>query len=188
MISMKPEDIPALSEERQAARRGGRTDTPRLPASGFHQFAGLAGQADTGFKWMQGPQRAEFKPGDIDPTWRNRDEVRITAYQLWFETHHRIAEVDTAKNLVHFKAPYIGSLLEEKGEYARYICENVFEAQREPGSWYLDRTASQVYYLPKPGEDMELTRIVAPRLTDLVVLDGPAKAPVTAVHFEQISF
>ena len=30
MISMKPEDIPALSEERQAARRGGRTDTAPL--------------------------------------------------------------------------------------------------------------------------------------------------------------
>ena len=27
MISMKPEDMPALSEERQATRRGGRTDT-----------------------------------------------------------------------------------------------------------------------------------------------------------------
>ena len=34
MISMKPKDNPALSEERQAARRGGRTDTPRLISCG----------------------------------------------------------------------------------------------------------------------------------------------------------
>jgi len=160
----------------------------RWPAEGFFHFAGLDGHADTGFNWNKGPQRAQFYPGQIEAHWQHRDDVRITAYQLWFETHHRIANVDTDRHLVHFRSPSIGSLFDEKGEMARFVCENVFEALREPGTWYLDHRAGRLFYLPMPGELPDLTTITVPRLTELVVLAGTAAAPVRDVHFEHIAF
>ena len=160
----------------------------RWPAEGFFHLAGLDGQADTGFSWNKGPQRAQFYPGQIEAHWQHRDDVRITAYQLWFETHHRIANIDTDRHVVHFRSPSIGSLFDEKGEMARFVCENVFEALREPGTWYLDHRAGRLYYLPMPGELPDLTSIVAPRLRELVVLAGTAQAPVRNVQFEHIAF
>lgn len=160
----------------------------RWPAEGFFHFAGLDGQSDTGFAWTKGPQRAQFYPGQIEAHWQHRDDVRITAYQLWFETHHRIADVDTERHLVHFRSPSIGSLFDEKNEMARFICENVFEMLREPGTWYLDHRAGSLYYLPMEGEAPDVTCIIAPRLQELVVLAGTADAPVRDVHFEHIAF
>lgn len=167
---------------------GRRRRWSRWPATGFFHFAGLDGQADTGFNWNHGPQRAEFHHGTIEAHWQHRDDVRITAYQLWFETHHRIAGVDEHRHLVHFRAPSLGSLFDEKGEMARFVCENVFEALREPGTWYLDHRAGRLYYLPQAGEDPTTTVLIAPKLTELVVLGGTATAPVHGVRFEHIAF
>ena len=165
-----------------------RRQWSRWPAKGFFHFAGLDGQGDSGFGWGKGPQRAQFYPGQIEAHWQHRDDVRLTAYQLWFETHHRIASIDTDRHLVHFRSPSIGSLFDEKGEMARFVCENVFEMLSEPGTWYLDHRAGQLYYLPMPGETTDTTSIVAPRLRELVVLAGTAEAPVRNVHFEHIAF
>ncbi len=167
---------------------GQRRSWSRFPATGFHQFTGLDGHGNTGFNWTKGPQRAEYRPGDIDPAWRNRDDVRLVAYQLWFETHHRLAAINPERHLVHFLSPSIGSLFDEKNEFARYVCFNVFEALTEPGTWYLDRPAGRLHYLPMDGEDPAITEVIAPRLTDLVVFAGTAKAPVREVRFEHISF
>ena len=167
---------------------GSRRSWSRFPATGFHQFTGLDGQGNTSFNWNKGPNRAEYRPGDIDPAWRNREDIRLVAYQLWFDTHHRLAEVNGERHLVHFLSPSIGSLFDEKDEFARYVCFNVFEALTEPGTWYLDRPTGRLYYLPLPGEDMMLTEIIAPRVTELVVFAGTAKAPVHDIRFEHVTF
>lgn len=167
---------------------GQRRSWSRFPATGFHQFTGIDGLANSGFKWNQGPDRAEFRPGDIDPAWRNREDVRLVAYQLWFDTHHRLHEVDAERHLVRFLGPSIGSLIDEKDEFARYVCLNVFEALTEPGTWYLDRPSGRLHYLPMAGEDPTSTVVVAPRLSELVVLAGTAKAPVRGVQFENVAF
>ncbi len=167
---------------------GQRRSWSRFPATGFHQFSGLDGQGNSGFNWTRGPDRAEFRAGDIEPSWRNRDDVRLVAYQLWFDTHHRIKEIDAERRIVRFLGPSIGSLLDERDEFARFVCLNVFEALTEPGTWYLDRPTNRLHYLPRAGEDPTITEVIAPRLTDLVVFAGTAKAPVRDVLFEHVAF
>ena len=53
--------------------------------------------------------------------------------------------------------------------------ENVKEALRQPGQWYLDRAAGELLYLPRAGEASDQVRVVAPRLEQLVVFAGNAE-------------
>jgi len=166
---------------------GERRWRPRLPKEGYYRFAGIGEiRSRGGLRWMHGPDRATFAPGEIKP-WKNLDEVELTTYQLWFDTHHRIKRLDPKRNIVHFHRPSIGSLRDEKNLFARYFVENVFEALREPGQWYLDRRSGTLYYLPQPDEDPESLEVIAPALTTLVRFCGRGGRPVRHVRLENLS-
>ena len=160
---------------------------PRLPKTGFYHFTGLAGFDDTGMKWHQGPDRANFAPGEIQ-AWKNIQDVEVITYQLWFDTHHRITAIDEANQVVQFREKSLGSLRDERHEFARYYVENVFEALDTPGQWYLDRPSGRLYYLPLPEESLADTRIVAPRIGQLIVLQGEKGRRVKHLRFENLSF
>jgi Right handed beta helix region len=144
---------------------------PQLPKEGFYHFTGVDGLPDSGFKWHHGPDRANYAPGEIK-NWHNLEDVELVTYQLWFETRHRIRAIEEEKCLVHFHAPSMGSLRDERGEFARYFVRNVFEALDEPGEWYLDRKAGKLYYLPFDHESLASTVVIAPRLREILRLEG----------------
>ncbi|NQU38584.1 MAG: right-handed parallel beta-helix repeat-containing protein [Lentisphaerae bacterium] len=160
---------------------------PRLPKKGFYRFSGLAGHVHTGTRWGQGPDRAEFASGDIQ-RWHNWQDVKLVSYQLWFDTHHRLTSIDTEKGIAHFEGRSLGSLRDERGEFARYFVENVFEALDAPGEWYLDRVQGKLYYLPLEGETLNTAVIIAPALETLVQLDGTDDRQVEHLHFENLTF
>ena len=160
---------------------------PRLPRTGFHRFTGLAGCPESGDQWGLGPDRANFAPGEIR-RWHNWEDVELTTYQLWFDTHHRFKAIDEATGTVQFHARSLGSLKDERGEFARYFVENVYEALDTPGQWYLDRAAGKLTYLPLPEERLETAVIIAPRLTELVRLQGDEGGRVAHLHFENLTF
>ncbi|MCK6491367.1 MAG: right-handed parallel beta-helix repeat-containing protein [Planctomycetes bacterium] len=154
----------------QLWRGAERLERPRLPATGTFQFAGLDGQGDSGFDWGNGPERAEYRAGDLR-AFRNLADVKIVALQLWFDMHLRPVAVDEQRRVVRFAAKAIGSLRDEKREPARYWVENVREALA-PGQWYLDRAEGRLYYLPRPGEQLAAFAPTAPRLPELVRFAG----------------
>jgi hypothetical protein len=160
---------------------------PRLPKTGFHRFSGLAGYPETGDRWCQGPDRANFAAGEIRQ-WHNWQDVELVSYQLWFDTHHRFKAIDEDAQTVQFHAKSLGSLKDERGEFARYFVENVFEALDTPGQWYLDRAAGRLSYLPLPDEQLATAVIVAPRLSELLRLQGEAQQRVGHLHFENLTF
>jgi hypothetical protein len=160
---------------------------PQLPKEGFHHFTGVNGLPDSGFDWHHGPDRANYAPGEIK-NWHNLEDVELVTYQLWFETQHRIRSIDEEKNLVHFHAPSMGSLRDERGEFARYFVRNVFEALDEPGEWYLDRKAGKLFYLPFEHESLESTVVIAPRLSEILRLEGKGAEGVSHIHFENLTF
>lgn len=160
---------------------------PQLPKEGFYHFTGVDGLPDSGFKWHHGPDRANYAPGEIK-NWHNLEDVELVTYQLWFETQHRIRAIEEEKCLAHFHAPSMGSLRDERGEFARYFVRNVFEALDEPGQWYLDRRAGKLYYLPFGHESLESTVVVAPRLSEILRLEGNGAERVSHIHFENLAF
>ena len=183
-------DLPSVREGgwwfTQLWVNGSRRNRPRLPKTGFFRFAGLDGQPDSGMNWMTGPTRAEYSEGTLE-RFRNLDDVRIISYQLWFDTHHGIKELDEERRVVHFHTKSLGSLVDESGQFARYFLMNVGEALTEPGEWYLDRSRGVLAYLPLPDETPERVKVVAPRLTELVRFQGDETTAVTDVILENLT-
>ncbi|MFF3750591.1 discoidin domain-containing protein [Streptomyces sp. NPDC002018] len=66
--------------------------------------------------------------------------------------------------------------------------ENARELLDSPGEWYLDKSAGEVYYQPKDGQDLAAATVTVPLVQDLVDLNGTRAKPVTDVSFEGITF
>jgi hypothetical protein len=185
-------DLPAVRAGRwnftQLFVNGQRRWRPRLPKTGYHRFAGTPDglPAPTG-RWHEGPDCALCAPGDLQ-AWRNLDDVKLVMLTLWFEAHHRIKELDVARNFVRFRGRCLNpTLKDEKGEFARYFVENVFEALDTPGEWYLDRPAGRLHYLPAAGEQPDTAEVIAPRLAELVRFAGTDRKLVAYVWLENLS-
>lgn len=147
----------------------------RLPKEGFYTIAGLAG-ADPKGKYDTKANKFEFKPGEIDPKWKNLTDVEAVVLHFWVDTHLRVQSVDAEKHVVNFDRFSSRKLTDDyQNRLARYYVSNVFEALG-PGDFYLDRPAKTLHYKPKPGEDMAKAQVVVPRLGSVVSFDGGPEA------------
>src|SRR5262245_29754082 len=144
---------------------------PRLPKEGFYTIAGLAG-ADPKGKYDTKANKFEFKPGEIDPNWKNLTDVEAVVLHFWVDTHLKIKSVDSDKRVVTFDRFSQRKLTDDyQNRLARYYLTNVFEALG-PGEFYHDRPAKTLHYKPKPGEDMTRAEVVVPRLGAVLYFDG----------------
>lgn len=66
--------------------------------------------------------------------------------------------------------------------------ENVFELLENPGEWYLDRSDDTLYYIPRPGEDMQTAEAIIPVVERLVEVAGTLDKPVSHIDFEGLKF
>jgi hypothetical protein len=58
----------------------------------------------------------------------------------------------------------------------------------EPGEWYLDAAAGQVWYRPRPGEDLAMARVTLATDGPLLTIEGSATDPVHDVGVEGLTF
>lgn len=144
---------------RQLHVNGQRRPCGRLPA---HDLYPVAGRAEPHLRAFQ------YAAGQIDPKWRNLDDVVIVLPQFWAESRLRIESIDEAAHVVQFTGDCFRPADWTQGWYA----ENVFEGLTEPGMWYLDRQSGVLYYWPMPGENVEELQIVAPVVKQWLRLEG----------------
>ena len=162
---------------RQLHVNGTRRPRRRLPSQGLYK---VAGPADP-------PRRAfTFSPGQIDPQWKNRDDVEIVLLQFWSEARQRIEAIDTAKHVVRFTGEAFRPMTWSLGWYA----ENVWEGKSEPGQWYLDRSTGRLHYHPLPGEEIDKLQFLAPVVLRWIRLAGDYRAGKYVEHlvFRGLSF
>lgn len=144
---------------------------PRLPKQGYYRIAQeVAPSAKAAGK---GQDRFGFNAGEIDAEWANLDDVEVMAIHIWATSRMRIASIDPEKNVVTFTGHSRGN-----NQWAKFLkghrfqAINVREALDTPGQWYLDRPSGRLTYIPMPGETLENTTIVAPRLPQLLAMVG----------------
>lgn len=116
----------------------------------------------TGFK---------FREGDLKDSWRNLGDVNVFLYHSWTTSMHWLDRVDAGQGTAHFTNRSgwpVGYW--ETGQ--RYHVENAREALDAPGEWYLDRKTGVLEYHALPGEDMAKAEVVAPALTQLLLIEG----------------
>lgn len=149
---------------------GERRYRPRLPKNGYYEIAGEVVPSS------RAPGRSDsfrFHPGEIRADWQNRGDVEVLGFLIWSMARLRIADVDSAKNVVSFTGAtwgnnWMAGLLSGH----RFIVENVREALSAPGEWYLDRHTGELTYIPMPGETMGRAKVVAPVIDQLVRFQG----------------
>ncbi len=147
---------------------GHRASRPSLPDKGFYMFRDVPRKGE--------PQNhAGYYPGDIKEEWTGRKDIEITVYNFWTVSHYGVSRVDSKENTVYFDRPAFYTLDDEKRRNSsRYRVENVKEALRFPGQWYLNREEGELTYLPLPNETLISTEIIAPILDCIVSLEGDA--------------
>lgn len=153
---------------------GQRRPRARIPNDGFLRVAGFP-DGGKEIHYHTDCQRFEYKPGDIDPNWVNRDDVEVIVYHFWTDSHLPIESIDTDKHIVTFKHK-AGKVFTDDftAQGARYIVENVYEGMDQPGEWYLDRKTGVLSYLARDGEDLNSMEALAPVATGLIDLEGHA--------------
>jgi hypothetical protein len=85
--------------------------------------------------------------------------------------------MDRRRNLVGY----------EGGEYPAYL-ENAYEVLDEPGQFYLDQHRHVLYYIPRPGENMNTADVEAAALQTLVTGSGSPTAPIHDIAFDNLQF
>jgi hypothetical protein len=69
-----------------------------------------------------------------------------------------------------------------------YYFENAIEFLDAPGEWYLDATTQELFYKPRPGEDLTSAVVVAPRVETLVRIQSTLDAPAHHIQFHGLTF
>lgn len=115
-------------------------------------------------------------------------DVTLVTYHSWETSKSRIASIDRQQNIITVTAPVPWGFA-FWGPNCRYHLENFRAALDEPGEWFLDRDGTLLYY-PRPGEDMTKAEVVAPVVSQFIVVAGnPEKEEwVQHVLFRGLAF
>jgi len=128
-----------------------------------------------------------FAPGDFRE-WENLTDVEVVVLHVWSSSRLFVQKVDTEKDIVTFTG--LPTFAVNQGGLQPYFIENVKEELNEPGEWYLDRPTGVLTYLPFEGESLSDTRVVIPRLAQLLRFTGDYQSEsfVSDIDFREIGF
>ncbi len=187
-------DLPAVAEGKWEFRslfaNGRRALRPRLPEDGLYRMEAVPG-LNLPAGWGNGGQRCFIAaPGQIFP-FTNPTDVEVVYVHFWIEERSPVASLDLGKREVVLQRPSRSAMVGSFGsQLADYYYDNVFEALKKPGQWYLDRRLGRLYYLPLAGEKIATAEIYAPRGLQLLALLGePEKERwVEFIRFQGLTF
>lgn len=134
---------------------------------------------------------------DVIGNWRNAGQIELSWYKTWRHSRALVQSITPAAEPgtfeVKMKQPYFDWMV--TSGYAAHSpnpfgfqIENAMELLNQPGEWYLDTAAQEVYYWPLSGENMETAEVIAPQVQLLAEIKGTLERPVSYLHFEGISF
>ncbi|MBN1478860.1 right-handed parallel beta-helix repeat-containing protein [candidate division KSB1 bacterium] len=168
-------DIPAILESgwkfRSLFVNGERRFRARTPNEGFYRVKDPMEERNWDLHHYR--YTFEFYPGDLISQWSNVSDIEIVVLHFWSDAHCPIKEIDPNTLTVTLSTPAWRRFTQDHtNEGARYFVDNVYEEMDSPGEWYLDSSQGKLYYLSCPDEDMQTADVVAPRLDQLIIVEG----------------
>jgi hypothetical protein len=171
-------ELPAVREGKWFFRElwvnGQRATRARHPNHGYLKIAELPDKVSD---WTQGHMRFRFHEGDFK-AWASVTNAEVVAMTRWVESRLPVAGVDETARILSFSKRSVFEL--SPGDL--YYAEGAFEFLDQPGEWYLDRATGTLYYLPRAGEEMSAAEVIAPRLEQVVRLEGQPEAGAFIDH------
>ncbi|MFC0554809.1 discoidin domain-containing protein [Planotetraspora thailandica] len=158
--------------------------------------------------------RQLYVDGELETRARDRDNppgfsktatgYTITDQSLQNLKNQQYIEVDSRWGWMHYRCPvqnitatamtmqqqcwHNANLHEGQEIQTPSWLENAYEFLDTPGEWYLDKTTGDLYYMPKPGQNLSTATVTVPMVQDLVDLNGDIDHPVRDVGFDGITF
>ncbi len=118
--------------------------------------------------------------------WKNQGDIEVNSRWGWM--HYRCPVQSAAGTTVTMQQPcfYNANLHKDQEIQNPTWLENAYELLDAPGEWYLDKSTGDLYYKPKPGQN--LNTAIVPMVQDLVNVTGTITNPVQNIRFEGITF
>ncbi len=157
---------------------GTRAQRTRFPKQGFLRTAGALSTGK--------PIELPFRPGDLRAAWTNDSDIRVVILMKWTDLHLPIRALDFTRNVARLDGGPRDFWMDEPD--ARYWIENAEDTLEEPGEWHLNRRTGLLRYLAPRGIDPNRDVVSAPRLTQLVSIEGTGEAPVRNLVFRDLVF
>jgi hypothetical protein len=89
---------------------------------------------------------------------------------------------------IQFEHPWPRPIINGKNGSSAFYLTNAIELLDQPGEWFYDAPHGQVYYWPRPGENLTTAQVVAPALETVVRVAGTLDQPVSYVQFKGLTF
>ena len=169
-----------------------RARTPNLLANSVANFNRLSG-------WDKAANNLQV-PSSAVATWNNLTKVEMHVMIAWGDSAMRIASITTTGSTayVKFQSPESPLVFVRPnprmdqvgwGSGRAYYFENALEMLDQAGEWYLDETASTVYYKPRTGEDMATATVIVPMVETIMTVKGTSTSDQASyLWFEGLTF
>ncbi|MFA0964485.1 right-handed parallel beta-helix repeat-containing protein [Roseivirga sp. BDSF3-8] len=175
-------------------QRATRARTAKYPANYKPQFTSSA--HTNGIQYY--PAGVDLAPAD----WQKPERVNAVMHTQWKMMSVPVAGVkennSSEYGLLTMQEPawtnanrYYDKDSEAPGIWSFWrvsYFENSYSFLNEPGEWYHDEEANQLYYIPREGEHMSSADVQMPVLETLVEGQGTADSPLKNIAFEGITF
>lgn len=132
----------------------------------------------------------------------NSGQMEMVVHQMWCIANLRIKSVHKTGNKavlsfyqpesrIEFEHPWPPPVIDKEhkmnGNSAFYLTNSIAFLDK-PGEWYEDVKAGKLYYWPRPGENMQTAKAIAPSLEKLVQVEGTIDRSVSYVFFKGLKF
>lgn len=139
----------------------------------------------------------------VGSNWKNLNKVEMHLMIAWADAVLRLAsttnmgsytkvKIQPTEETILFNRPYpmLGvAFSSNPPKQQAYYLENAMEFLDVAGEWYLDESASTLYYMARTGEDMSKALVVAPMVETLVNVAGPSTSnTIGYLAFQGIAF
>jgi len=178
-IFRAPSPVPAYRQLYVNGQRGVRARTPN---SNFHRL----------IRW-DGDKTIRI-PGHLIHNWSNLNEVEMVVMKHWNHSRFRIGSFhrsgDTASVVPREPERSVEWIVQWPNREGNepFFFENSLDFLDAPGEWYLHKGQQQVYYMPRPGEDINNAEIIVPRLERVLEIRGASNLQFIGLTFEHTNW
>lgn len=143
--------------------------------------------------WDESDRTIVVPASDL-PSLSNIHEIEMVIHKEWIQNNLRLESFHLSGSEAHViplepdRAKAFGSSQYLRKNGQSYYLENAFEFLDAEGEWYLRTASNEVFYKPRTGEDASTIVAVAPKLVQLIRLQGTPNAPVKNIDFLGITF
>lgn len=151
-----------------------RKPRARLPRTGYYMIE--KAMPPTPANAARGHDRFIYPAGAIDPGWPDRQAAEVVIFHQWSTSRMKIASIDPAQRAVTFTGSTRST--QHWGSFPaghRFFIENVVAGLTEPGQWLLSGADGLLTYIPMPGQKPNTVSVIAPRLPQILLIDGEAE-------------